>query len=261
MSGQPTITFDHVSRRFETPPRPVVHAVRHFTLTCAAGAVTCVVGPSGCGKTTLLRLAAGLDQPTSGSVSINGRRVSRPSADVGLVSQEGDLLPWRRMIHNVALGLEIRGVSRRRRRRIALDAIERVGLPVDAARAYPHELSGGMRQRVALARALCLKQQVLLMDEPFSRLDEPIRHRLQDELLRIWQAEHQTLLFVTHSIEEAVYLADRIVIMNRGQCIGVTPVDLPRPRNRLGEKFVRLLLDVRRQLTREPDEAVELDMP
>lgn len=250
------IRFENVSKRFTTPARGDVWALRGIDLTCPPGELTCVVGPSGCGKTTLLRVAAGLETPTAGRVTMDGRTVAGPPADIGLVSQEGDLLPWRRVWRNVALGLEIRGLKRRLRRRRALETIRRVRLPDEVARSFPHELSGGMRQRVALARALCPTPRVLLMDEPFSRLDEPTRHRLQAELLELWLADRQTVLFVTHSIEEAVFLADRIVVMTFGRTVRTIDVALPRPRDRLCKPFVEVLLAVRRALTQreaEPD--------
>jgi ABC-type nitrate/sulfonate/bicarbonate transport system ATPase subunit len=243
------IRFERVSKRYRTGARGDVWALRHLDLVCPAGQLTCVLGPSGCGKTTLLRLAAGLETPTDGCVRVDGRLVEQPPADVGLVSQEGNLLPWRRVRENVALGLEIRGVGRAERRRRAREALRRVHLPPEVQRSLPHELSGGMRQRVALARALCTGPRILLMDEPFGSVDEPTRHHLQDELVRLWQADGQTILFVTHSIEEAVYLADRLVVMTFAEAVADLPVALPRPRDRLAQGFVDLLLEVRRTFT------------
>jgi len=242
------IRFEHVSKVFVTPARGEVPALADVSLTCPPEELTCVLGPSGCGKTTLLRLAAGLDAPTSGRVLVDGRAVSGPPADFGLVSQEGDLLPWRRVLSNVAMGLEIRGVRRAERKRRARQALARLHLPPEIARSHPHELSGGMRQRVALARALCPNPRVLLMDEPFSQLDELTRSRLQAELLVLWLADRQTVLFVTHSVEEAVFLADRVLVMTFGRITRSIPVTLPRPRNRLSEPFVECLLDIRRAL-------------
>lgn len=241
-----TIRFESVSRCFDTPARGRVWALRDVTFTAAATELTCVLGPSGCGKTTLLRLAAGLDSPTTGRVVRNGQPMpNAPPGNIGLVSQEGSLLPWRRTIDNVALGLEINGVGRADRQARAAAALQRVALPEEVARSYPHELSGGMRQRVALARALCVNPRVLLMDEPFASVDEPTRHHLQDDLLRVWAGDSQTILFVTHSLEEAVYLADRVLVMTFGRTIADFRVDLPRPRDRLSEPFVQTLVKVR----------------
>ncbi len=242
------IRFENVSKCFRTPTRPEVWAVREFNLTCLEGELTCVLGPSGCGKTTLLRLAAGLETPATGRVCVNDATVTGPPGNIALVSQEGDLLPWRRVLGNVALGLEIRGMSRRERIEKAENAINRVRLPMEVALSFPHELSGGMRRRVALARAVCMSPRVLLMDEPFSSLDEPTRHRLQTELLELWIADRQTVLFVTHSLDEAVYLADRIVVMTSGRTVAEYRLDLDRPRDRLSGEFVEVLLKVRRVL-------------
>lgn len=248
------IRFEAVSKCFVTPARPEVWALRDFHLICPDGQLTCVVGPSGCGKTTLLRLAANLDFPTSGRVLMRGRPLDGPPAGVGLVSQEGTLLPWRRALANVTLGLEIRGMGRAERRAAARAVLERVHLGRDVERSYPHELSGGMRQRLALARALCPNPRILLMDEPFASVDEPTRHHLQGDLLGVWAADGQTILFVTHSIEEAVYLADRVVVMTFGRTVAEIPVPLPRPRDRLAQEFIDLLLVVRRAFTEHVDE-------
>ncbi len=242
------IRFDKVSRRFQGERRGEVWALREASLECSAGAVTVIVGPSGCGKTTLLRLAAGLDRPTSGEVRVGGAAVTAPPAGVGLVSQEGDLLPWRRVLANIELGLELRRVPRPQRRRRAWAALRRAGLDETVARCYPHELSGGMRQRVALARALCPNPGILLMDEPFASLDEPARHQLQQDLLDLRAADNQSVLLVTHSIEEAVFLADHLVIMSAGRIGQRIRLELDRPRDRLSGPFVQALLQVRTAL-------------
>jgi len=248
-----TIRFEHTSKRYTTPARGEVWALRGVDLACEAGGLTCVLGPSGCGKTTLLRLAAGLESPTAGRVVVDGRPVTAPPPGIALVSQEGALLPWRRVIDNVALGLEIRKVGRAERRARAREAIRRVHLPPSVDRSLPHELSGGMRQRVALARALCPGPRILLMDEPFAAVDEPTRHLLQDELVRLWQADRQTILFVTHNVEEAVTLADRLVVMTFSRTVAEVPVPLPRPRDRLDRAFVDTLLEVRRTFAEHAD--------
>ncbi len=242
------IAIDGLSKCYRSDGRGVVWAVRDFSLTCPAGELTCVLGPSGCGKTTLLRLVAGLDRPADGTVTVHGNPVDGPPAGIAMVSQQGDLLPWRRVRDNVAIALELAGVPRRVRFRRAMRALRRAGLPGDVASSYPHELSGGMRQRVALARAICGEPKMLLMDEPFSSLDEPTCHRLQAELLDLWLADRSTVLVVTHNSEEAVYLADRIVVMNAGGKVADFRVDLSRPRNRLGEDFIAVLAKVRHTL-------------
>ncbi len=240
------VCFRNVHRRFVTGARGAVHALGDITLTCSSGELTCILGPSGCGKTTLLRLAAGLDHPDDGSVTVAGHDVGH--SDVSMVSQEGDLLPWDRVWENVALGPHLRGEPKRARRAVALRAIRRMGMDRSVMEAYPHELSGGMRRRIAIARALCNNPRVLLMDEPFNGLDEPTRHRLQDRLVDLWRSDHRTIVFVTHSSEEAVYLADRIVVLSAGRLVADVPIDLPRPRSRAGDAFVRQVLDVRRHV-------------
>ena len=243
------IRFQNVGKCYSTPARGDVWAVRDFDIVCREGQLTCLLGPSGCGKTTLLRLAAGLETPTKGRVFVNSMRVNGPPKDICLLSQEGDLLPWRKVLDNVGLGPEIRGVRRNKRFPTAKKALTRVGLPAKVTRSYPHELSGGMRQRVALARALCAGSRILLMDEPFNSLDEPTRHRLQAELLDVWLADQQTVLFVTHSLEEAVYLADRVIVMTSHHTIADFQLDLQHPRHRLSDDFVDVLLKVRRAFT------------
>ncbi len=242
------IRFSNAGKCFSTPGRGDVWAVRDFNLLAHEGQLTCVLGASGCGKTTLLRLAAGLEKPTTGEVVVDSSRVNG-AADIGLVTQEGNLLPWRKVLDNIALGPEIQGAKRHKRIAAAREALSRVGLPQKVAKSFPHELSGGMRQRVALGRTLCAGSRIWLMDEPFANLDEPTRHRLQGELLDVWFEDHQTVLFVTHSLEEAVFLADRIVVMAAGRMVAEFQVDLPRPRNRLGDDFVNVLLKVRRVFT------------
>jgi ABC-type nitrate/sulfonate/bicarbonate transport system ATPase subunit len=184
---------------------------------------------------------AGLEKPTSGGVDFRGQRVMRPSGRIGLVFQDYSLLPWRTIRHNIELGLEFSGLPRAERQRRALEHLELVGLG-QFGHVYPHELSGGMRQRAAIARALAVEPDVLLMDEPFGALDAHTRLLMQRELLAIWEKRRKTVVFVTHSIDEAVYLSDRIVVMDKdpGRVIEVLPVDLPRPRTRKNPDFGRL---------------------
>jgi NitT/TauT family transport system ATP-binding protein len=191
-----------------------VEALRDIDLDFPTGALTALLGPSGCGKTTLLKIIAGLLEPTRGEVRVGGRPVTGPGPERAFVFQDFALMPWATVLRNVAFGLELRGVAKGERHEAARRAIEEVGLAGFEER-YPHELSGGMRQRVGLARALAVDAQVLLMDEPFSAVDEQTRRKFQEDLLRLRQVERKTFLFVTHSIEEAVYVADRVVLLSR----------------------------------------------
>jgi len=245
------LSFTGTGKRFCTPARPDVWAVRDFSLTCRRGALTCIVGPSGCGKTTLLRIAAGLEPATEGGAVLNAAPVTGPSPEVGLVSQEGGLLPWLTVARNVALGLRIQGTPRAERRRRATEAIRRVHLPADVAESYPHELSGGMRRRVALARVLCSESRILLMDEPFGGLDEQTRRRLQTQLMELWAVDRPTILFTTHSIEEAVMLADRIVVMGLACKTAEIPINLPHPRDPLSAASMACQLKTRQALQTE----------
>lgn len=187
-------------------------ALRDLTLEFPRGQLTSLLGPSGCGKTTLLKIIAGLLEPDSGQVEVNGKPVTGPGPDRAFVFQDFALLPWASVLRNVAFGLELRGVARSEREGIAEKYIRQVGL-TGFEKSYPHELSGGMRQRVGLARALSVDAQVLLMDEPFSAVDEQTRRKFQEELLALVSNENKTFIFVTHSIEEAVYVSDQIAIL------------------------------------------------
>ncbi len=189
-----------------------VEALRDLSLEFPRGQLTSLLGPSGCGKTTLLKIIAGLLEPTSGEVEVNGKKVTGPGPDRAFVFQDFALLPWASVIRNVAFGLEMRGVGKSEREDIAKKYIDEVGLS-GFENSYPHELSGGMRQRVGLARALSVDSEVLLMDEPFSAVDEQTRRKFQEDLLALVQNENKTFIFVTHSIEEAVYVSDQIAIL------------------------------------------------
>jgi NitT/TauT family transport system ATP-binding protein len=195
------------------------------------GEFVTIVGPSGCGKSTLLMLIAALLQPTRGHILLNGAPVGRPGSDRALVFQDFALLPWRTVQGNVELGLELKGMAAAERRDVARRFIAMVGLRA-FANSYPHQLSGGMRQRVGIARALCVEPEVLLMDEPFGALDAQVRQVMASELLRIWERDKKTILFVTHDIDEAIYLADRVIVMSAspGRIVREINVDLPRPR-------------------------------
>ena len=206
-------------------------ALQNLNLTVKSGEFLTIVGPSGCGKSTLLDLLAGLARPNSGEIYIDNKLITGPALDRGIVLQGYALFPWRTVRHNVEFGLEIKHIGKEERREISTRFINLVGLQGFEDR-YPYELSGGMKQRVAIARALAYDPEVLLMDEPFAAVDAQTREVMQDELLRIWEETNKTIVFVTHSIEEAVGLADRVAVMtaNPGTIKEIIDVDLPRPR-------------------------------
>jgi NitT/TauT family transport system ATP-binding protein len=209
-----------------------VEALAGIDLSITDNEFVSIVGPSGCGKSTLMEIVGGLTEPSGGEVLIDGEPINGPHPAVGLVFQQESAFPWRTVLENVEFGLEMHGTSKEERRGRARELIELVGLQGFEDR-YPGELSGGMRQRVAIARTLVMNPQVLLMDEPFGALDEQTRLILGDELLRIWSQSRATALFITHSIEEAVLLADRVIAMSArpGSVKKVVPVDLERPRD------------------------------
>jgi NitT/TauT family transport system ATP-binding protein len=189
-----------------------VQALKNLSLDFPRGELTSLLGPSGCGKTTLLKIIAGLIQPTAGEIEVDGKRVNEPGPDRAFVFQDFALLPWASVIRNVAFGLELRGVAKSEREAIAEKYIREVGL-AGFENKFPHQLSGGMRQRVGLARALSVNAPVLLLDEPFSAVDEQTRRKFQEDLLELVKNEKKTFIFVTHSIEEAVYVSDQIAIL------------------------------------------------
>ena len=188
-------------------------ALQNVSLDIPAAKLTAILGPSGCGKTTLLKVIAGLIKPTSGSVNVRGKEIEGPGPDRALVFQDFALLPWATVLQNVGFGLRARGVPKKEREETSLHYIKEVGL-LGFEDKYPHQLSGGMRQRTGLARALTINSDILLMDEPFSAVDEQMRRKLQEDLLNLLKVENKTVIFVTHSIEEAVYLADQVIILS-----------------------------------------------
>ena len=188
-------------------------ALQNVSLDIPAAKLTAILGPSGCGKTTLLKVIAGLIKPTSGSVKVRGNEIEGPGPDRALVFQDFALLPWATVLQNVGCGLRARGVPKKEREETSLHYIKEVGL-LGFEDKYPHQLSGGMRQRTGLARALTINSDILLMDEPFSAVDEQMRRKLQEDLLNLLKVENKTVIFVTHSIEEAVYLADQVIILS-----------------------------------------------
>ena len=224
------VLLDSVSIAFGGDSGPHT-AVRDFSLTIEPGQFVCLLGPSGCGKSTVMNAVAGFIKPASGTVELDGKTIDKPGPDRGMVFQQHSLFPWKTVLDNVAFGPLMTGVSLNHAHSIARTFLEVVGLSSYAKR-YPNMLSGGMQQRVGIARALANYPSVLLMDEPFGALDAQTRHLMQENLLEIWSEFHNTVLFVTHDIDEAVYLGDRVIVMSAapGQLIADIEVDLPRPR-------------------------------
>lgn len=235
------------------------HAVSRFSLGATEGEFISLLGPSGCGKSTLLMLLAGIVEPTAGRVLVDGRPVTGPGPDRAVVFQEPGLLPWRTVLGNIEFGAESRRLRREELRERSGRLLRLVGLD-GFARHYPQQLSGGMKQRVNLARALIADPTLLLMDEPFAALDAQTRDDLANELLRIWQSDRKTVLFVTHSIEEAVFLSDRVAVMTPrpGRLKAVIDIDIPRPRAeevRVSELFTRYRNEIWMLLRRDRSSA------
>jgi len=227
-------------------------AIEEFSLEVADGEFICLLGPSGCGKTTLLRIVAGLDVQTSGEVLLNGKELRGPGSDRGMVFQEFGLFPWRTVRKNIEFGLELRKVSKAEREAASTKYIELVGLKGFES-SHPYELSGGMKQRVGIARAMVNDPALLLMDEPFGALDAQTRNLMQKELLRIWKETKKTVLFVTHSVDEACYLADRIVVMTSrpGTIKDIFNITWERPRDRASVEFANFRKQILTELERE----------
>ena len=244
----PFIQARNIALVFSPKNREPVTALSDFSLEVSKGEFVSIVGPSGCGKSSFLNILLGLIKPDSGEVQLNGTRITGPGQERAMVFQEFGLLPWRTVTANVELGLELKGIAPARRAERAGELIKLVGLK-DFASHYPHELSGGMKQRVGLARALATEPEVLLMDEPFAALDAQTRDLMQMELLQIWEHTKKTVLFVTHSIEEAAYLSDRVIVMSArpGHTKDILRIDLPRPRDyemRLTPEFNEIKLHI-----------------
>ena len=237
-----SLRIREVSKSFAVPDDPGARrlALDAVSVSLAAGELVSLVGPSGCGKSTLLRLIAGLDLPDSGELLIGSEPITAPSAERGLVFQDPNLFPWLTVRRNIQAGLVARGVLAEKRHEVD-EFMRLVGLE-GFANSYPHHLSGGMAQRVALARALINHPRVLLLDEPLGALDAFTRMRMQDEVLRLWQTRRTTMLLVTHDIDEAIYMSDRIVIMTQrpGRIERTIPIALDRPRDRSDPEFLRL---------------------
>lgn len=232
-------------------------AIENFNLEVDQGEFVCVLGPSGCGKTTLLRIIAGLETLTSGEILLNGNIIKGPGSDRGMVFQEFALLPWRTVRKNIEFGLEIKKVPPEERHKISQRYIDLVGLK-GFENYHPYQLSGGMKQRVGIARALANDPAVLLMDEPFGALDAQTRNLMQKELLRIWRETKKTVIFITHSVDEACYLADRVIVMTArpGTIKEVFTIPMVRPRDRASVEFAflrkRILAELEREVVSAP---------
>jgi NitT/TauT family transport system ATP-binding protein len=243
--GAPAIELRDVTKRFRTPSGESYTALRDLTLRVEPGRFCAIVGPTGCGKSTTLSLVSGLEAATTGQTLVDGRPVRGVGEGIGFVFQNDAVFPWKSVLGNVAAGPLFRGVPRREAVARARDWLRRVGLAGFEDR-HPHQLSGGMRKRVALAQSLINQPRVLLMDEPFSALDVQTRQIMSDELLRLWELSRPTVLFITHDLEEAIALADEVVVLTAGPGTvkAVFEIDLPRPRTvqeiRFDSRFVQL---------------------
>jgi NitT/TauT family transport system ATP-binding protein len=248
-ASAPSVQLTGVSKRFATPDGSVFTALADVNMTVDDGQFCAVVGPSGCGKSTTLTLVSGLEQPSDGAVRVHGERVDGIGSDVGFVFQSDALLPWKTVLDNVAAGPIFRGTPKREANERAQDWLRRVGL-AQFTHHHPHQLSGGMRKRVSLAQSLINEPAILMMDEPFSALDVQTRSIMSNELLTLWEQSRPAVIFVTHDLEEAIALADKVVVMTAapGTVKQVYEIDLPRPRKvpeiRFDPRFVELYEEI-----------------
>lgn len=249
MAERGTLEIKHVGKSYHVDQQPLT-VLSDISLNVRAGEFISIVGASGCGKSTLLRLIVGLDTDYRGDILLDGRRIAGTSLDRGIVFQDHRLLPWLTLEQNIALSLENSPLTREERRRTVSEHIQLVGLG-GFETVYPHQLSGGMAQRAAIARGLAARPEILLLDEPLGALDALTRQRLQGELLNIWRAEGVTMILVTHDVDEAIYLSNRVIVMNAhpGRIAAEIPVDLPTPRDRASHAFV----DLKRQVLERMD--------
>jgi len=256
------IVIENLSKAFKTK-RGWIDALQNINLSVQDQEFLCIVGPSGCGKTTLLRILAGLEKQSSGKVYMKAKDPEKPLTS--MIFQGDSVFPWMSVVENVAYGLRIRGIAAKDRRQIANRYLEMMGLS-KFAEAYPHQLSGGMKQRVNVARAFVSDPEILLMDEPFGALDEQNRLILQQELLKIWEGSGKTSLFITHSIDEALILGDRVLVMTAhpGRVKAIVNVDIPRPRDilslRSSPRFVELYQQIWKLLQEEVQKAKSTEM-
>jgi len=235
-----TLSCTGLSKVWNADTEREVPALEDIDIDVHPGEFVVIIGPSGCGKSTFLKLLAGLEAPTAGRLLHDGHPITAPDVNRSLIFQQPSLYPWLSARDNVAFGLKLQGMARAERRRRADEYLRQVGLREFATK-HPHELSGGMQQRVAIARALCVGADILLMDEPFAALDVQTRYQMQSFLLDIWHGSGKTVVFVTHHIDEAVYLADRVVVLTArpGRVLDSVAIDMPRPRSVIGPEFER----------------------
>ena len=243
------LSLNKVSKEFRTVEGQIISALHEIYLEVEEGEFLSIIGPSGCGKTTLLRIIAGLEMPSSGEVFFNGGSRIEEGPKIGLIFQEFALLPWRTVLGNIEFGLEIRGIKEAERRQRALEYIKVVELE-GFENKYPKELSGGMKQRVAIARSMICNPRILLMDEPFGSLDAQTRFTMQKFLFRIWKKTGKTIVFVTHNVDEAVFLGQRLTVMSArpGRIIGETKVKLDYPRDINSQDFIQIRKSAFQQL-------------
>lgn len=243
------LELNDVTVSFQSPDGSRMTALRDMSLSVEQGELVALVGPSGCGKSTALNVLAGQVRPVSGQVRLAGEPVKGVSPSVGYISQADTLLPWRTVLDNVALAMELRGVEKRERREAARELMARMGLSGFEDN-YPRELSGGMKKRAAIARVLAVDPAILMMDEPFGPLDALTKEKLQDEILALWESTGCTILYVTHDLTEAITLADRVVLMSArpGRVVREYPIDLPRPRRVMDVKFSPRFVELERAI-------------
>jgi NitT/TauT family transport system ATP-binding protein len=246
------LKVEEITKVFTNKNGETLTVLKNFNMQVADGEFVCIVGPSGCGKTTLLRIIAGLEAATGGNIYVDGKIMNTPTPKKGMVFQEFALFPWRTVQKNIEFGLEYSGVLPEQRRKITNEYLKMVNL-IGWKDKYPFELSGGMKQRVAIARALANNPEILLMDEPFGSLDAQTRNILQEELLKIWEKTHKTIVFVSHNIEEAIYLGDKVIVLTSlpAQIKNIYPVEIPRPRNRANIEFVKMRESILKEIIEE----------
>lgn len=260
LSG-PELVLKNVTKTFKTRKENHVNALQNISFEVREGEFVCLVGPSGCGKSTLLYLIAGLEKPDHGEIILDGHKVKKPGSDRVVVFQDGALFPWMTVLQNVEYGLKVSGKPAQERRTLALEYLKLVHLD-KFANSYIHELSGGMRQRVAIARGLVLHPRILLMDEPFAALDTQTRDLLVEELRGIWSKLKNTIFFVTHNVREAVYLADRVILLSfrPGKIKNIFPVNVPRPRDPDDPKCEHIVRSIVEELHSEVEKSVSAEM-